>query len=172
MHESLTNNMKKRKIIAFYDAVFFAVISSIMLTIVITILMSGKLENSVPINQKWYCAVIFAFCISFTFCLLFFIQNITIDLNCDKVNIHYLVNYARNDKDLHSNWIIYPSEIEKVSVVKLTKEEKRKYTSAKFLFSKYLKVEMKHGHIKYLYVSHYSNYQIKKIIKMLNNIVL
>lgn len=47
------------------------------------------------------------------------------------------------------------------------KEEKRKYTSAKFIFSKYLKIEMKYGHVKYVYVSHYSKRQIKQIINLL-----
>jgi tetratricopeptide (TPR) repeat protein len=108
-------------------------------------------------------------CMSIPITLMFSLQKITIDLSCDKVEIFYLVNYSKNDKDLHFNWIIYPSEIESVEVVELSKEEKRKYTSAKFLFSKYLKITMKYGHTKYVYVSHYSDDQIKNIIQMLTS---
>ena len=57
--------------------------------------------------------------------------------------------------------------IDSIEIVKLSNEEKRKYTSAKFLFSKYLKINLKYGHCKYVYVSHYSNSQIRKIKKML-----
>ncbi|MCH5179982.1 MAG: hypothetical protein J1F32_02065, partial [Erysipelotrichales bacterium] len=118
--------------------------------------------------NDWYFVVIYALCISIPFTAMFCLQRVTIEPNYDKVDFFYLVNYAKNEKDLNSNWIIYPSEIENISVVKLTNEEKRRYTSARFLFSKYLKVEMRYGHIKYIYVSHYSKNQINKIIKMLS----
>ena len=118
---------------------------------------------------SWYHTLICAFCIAVPTTALFCLQKITIDLSCDKVHLFYLVNYRKNDRDLHTNWIIYPSEIESIEVVRLSKEEKRKYTSAKFLFSKYLKINLKYGHCKYVYVSHYSNSQIKKIIHLLSN---
>ena len=156
-----------KKIIAFFDAVAFAVISSILLTIALTILVSGRIGKSIPMNQNWYLAVIVAFCIAIPSTAMFCLQRVSIDLNCDKVDFFYLVNYAKNDKDINSNWFVYPSEIKTISVVKLTKNEKRKYTSARFIFSKYLKVEMRYDHVKYIYVSHYSNRQINKIIKML-----
>ena len=77
------------------------------------------------------------------------------------------MNFKRNERDLNSNWILYPSEIESIEVVRLSNEEKRTYTSARFLFHKYLKVTMKYGRCKYIYVSHYSGRQIQKIIQML-----
>ena len=153
--------MLKKRFIAFYDVVFFSIISSIMVTSALTIMILGLLND-------WYFVVIYALCISIPFTAMFCLQRVTIEPNCGKVDFFYLVNYAKNEKDLNSNWIIYPSEIENISVVKLTNEEKRRYTSARFLFSKYLKVEMRYGHIKYIYVSHYSKNQINKIIKMLS----
>jgi hypothetical protein len=94
-------------------------------------------------------------------------QHVVIDTNCDKTEWFYLVNHRINSKDLLSNWAIYPSEIEKVTIVRLNKEEKRRFTSAKFLFSKYLKIEMRYGHTKYVYISHYAPFQINQIIHML-----
>lgn len=46
-----------------------------------------------------------------------------IDLSYYKLSLFYLVNYIKNYRDLHSNWIIYPSDIESTEIVKLTNEE-------------------------------------------------
>ena len=157
----------RKRFIAFYDALCFAIIAGIMWTGAIIILINGQFGNSEWIKQNFHLAVLFAICIAVPTTALFCLQKITIDLSCDKVSLFYLVNYRKNDRDLHTNWIIYPSEIESIEVVRLSKEEKRKYTSAKFLFSKYLKINLKYGHCKYVYVSHYSNSQIRKIKTML-----
>ena len=138
-----------------------------MWTGAIIILINGEFGNSEWIKQNFHLAVLFAICIAVPVTIMLSLQKMMIDLSCDKVELFYLVNFNKNDRDLHTNWNIYPSEIESIEIVKMSKEEKRKYTSARFLFSKYLKVNLKFGHIKYIYVSHYSNYQIKKIIKML-----
>lgn len=138
-----------------------------MWSIAIIIFVTGQLGSFDWCVQNWYLVLTFAICVAVPAVIILSLQKISIDLSCDKVRMFYLVNFRRNDRDLHSNWIIYPSEVESVEVVKLTKEEKRRHTSAKFLFSKYLKVNLRFGHCKYIYVSHYSNYQIKKIIQLL-----
>jgi hypothetical protein len=157
----------KKRFIAFYDVLFFSIIAGIMWTTAIVIFITGHMGDFDWCVQNWYLVVTFAICIAVPVTIMLSLQKITINLLCDKVDLFYVVNYEKNDRDLNSNWIIYPSEIESIEVVKLSKEEKRKYTSARFLFSKYLKVNMKFGHCKYVYVSHYSNYQIKEIIKVL-----
>lgn len=157
----------KKRFIAFYDALCFSIIAGIMWTTAIVIFITGNMGDFDWCVQNWYLVVTYAICIAVPVTIMLSLQKMTIDLSRDKVSLFYLVNYRKNDRDLHTNWIIYPSEIESIEIVKLSKEEKRKYTSARFLFSKYLKVNLKFGHIKYIYVSHYSNYQIKKIIQML-----
>ena len=159
----------KRRFIAFYDILIFSITAGIMWTVALIILITGQFGNFDWCVENLKLVLAFAICISIPVTMMISLQKITIDLLCDKVELFYLVNYSKNDKDLHSNWIFYPSEIENVEVVKLSKEEKRKYTSAKFLFSKYLKIEMKYGHTKYVYVSHYSNGQIQNIVKILNS---
>ena len=158
----------RKRFIAFYDVLCFAIIAGIMWTVAIYIFIVVKGDKGWN-DISWYHTLICAICIAVPTTALFCLQKITIDLSCDKVSLFYLVNYRKNDRDLHTNWIIYPSEIESIEVVRLSKEEKRKYTSAKFLFSKYLKINFKYGHCKYVYVSHYSNSQIKKIIHLLSN---
>ena len=159
----------KKTFVAFYDALCFSLVAGIMWTIAIVIFITGHLGDFDWRVQNWYLVVVFAICIAVPVTVMLSLQKMSIDLLRDKVSLFYLVNYRKNDRDLHTNWIIYPSEITSIEVVKLSKEEKRKYTSARFIFSKYLKVNFKFGHSKFVYVSHYSNYQIKKIIKMLVN---
>ena len=159
----------KKRFIAFYDALCFSIIAGIMWTGAIIILINGQFGNSEWIKQNFHLAVLFAICIAVPVTIMLSLQKITIDLSCDKVEIFYLVNDNKNERDYNSNWNIYPSEIESIEVVKLSKEDKRKYTSARILFSKYLKVNLKFGHSKYVYISHYSIYQINKIIKILSN---
>ena len=158
--------MRRRRIIAFWDVLFCSIISAILITVALYIIFVIKGDTpwySVPLHY----VLIASTCIAVSVTLMLCMQRVVIDLNCDKVDLFYLVNHNSNSKDLLSNWVIYPSEIEKITVVKLSKEEKRRYTSAKFLFSKYLKIEMKYGHTKYVYVSHYSDRQIQEIIKLL-----
>ena len=162
----MEESMKRIKITAFWDMLIGSIVCSILFTVAIYIFIVVKGYKGWN-DISWYYTLICAFCIAVPVTIMLSLQKMTIDLSCDKVSLFYLVNYRKNDRDLHSNWIIYPSEIERIEIVKLSKEEKRKYTSARFLFSKYLKVNLKYGHCKYVYVSHYSNSQIRKIIKML-----
>ena len=158
--------MKRRRILAFWDMLICSIISAVLISVALCIIVVIKGDTpwySVPLHYVLIASTCIAVSVTFMLCM----QRVVIDLSCDKVDWFYLVNHDTNSKDLLSNWVIYPSEIEKVTVVKLSKEEKRRYTSAKFLFSKYLKIEMKFGHTKYVYVSHYSDRQIREIIKLL-----
>jgi low affinity Fe/Cu permease len=159
----------KKRFIAFYDALCFSIIASVMWTIAIIVFITGQLGDFDWCVKNWYLVVLFAICVAVPVTIMLSLQKMSIDLSADKIDLFYLINYTKNDKDLHSNWIIYPSEIESIEIVKLSKEEKKKYTSARFLFSKYLKIKMKWGHTKYVYISHYSNTQINKIIEMLSD---
>ena len=158
--------MKKIKITAFWDMLIGSIVCSILFTVAIYIFIVVKGDKGWN-DISWYHTLICAICVAVPVTIMLSLQKITIDLSCDKVEIFYLVNDNKNERDYNSNWNIYPSEIESVEIVKLSNEEKRKYTSAKFLFSKYLKINLKYGHCKYVYISHYSNSQIRKIKKML-----
>ncbi|MCM1350593.1 MAG: hypothetical protein NC182_05260 [Prevotella sp.] len=56
-----------------------------------------------------------------------------------------------------------------IEIVKLTEEEKQTKVYYKHWFNKYLKINLKYGNPKYVYVGNYSNCQIKKIIKLANS---
>ncbi len=159
-----------KRFVALYDAIVYSIISAYSIMNVLYVFFFVDLHDFDSCVENWYYVIIFAFSAAIPFGLMFFVQRIKINFNTGKLEAHYLVNYAKNDRDINNNWNIYLSEIESIEIVKLSKEEKRKHTSARFLFSKYLKVNHKFGHSKYLYISHYSNYQIKKIIKLLTKI--
>ena len=153
----------KKTFLALYDVLFVSILSACMYTVALWIMTWGPLGD-----LDWHWVIVFSVCIAVPTGGIFFgIHKCTIDLVCDKVELVYPVSHNRNARDLLSNWVIYPSEIEKVTVVKLGKEEKHRYTSARFLFSKYLKIEMRYGHTKYVYVSHYASFQINQIIHLL-----
>ena len=62
------------------------------------------------------------------------------------------------------------NEVKGVELVKLTKEQKKKYIGYNHLFDRYIKVSLNNSNnVKYIYVSLYSKSQINKIIKLLNN---
>lgn len=62
------------------------------------------------------------------------------------------------------------NEVKGVELVKLTKEQKKKYIGYNHLFDRYIKVSLNNSNShKYIYVSMYSKSQINKIIKLLNN---
>ena len=140
-----------------------------MWTAAATILINSRLGDFDWCIHNWYLLLVFAICFTVPIVMMLTLQRITIDLSRDKFESIYLVNNNKNGKDLHSNWNIHPSEIESVKIVKLSQEEKRQYTSARFLFRKYLKVNIKFDHPRYVYVSLYSNHQIKRIVQMLTN---
>lgn len=76
--------------------------------------------------------------------------------------------YVKKSGLIDYNSKIFYDEIAKIEIVKLMKKDKKKYVGYVHFFSKYLKICLKHGNAKYVYVGLYSNYQIKKIIKLIN----
>lgn len=68
--------------------------------------------------------------------------------------------------------ILYNSEIsindvEKIEIIVLTRKEQLNYIGYKHLLRKYLKIHLKYGNPKYVYVGNYSKFQIKEIINIL-----
>ncbi|MDE6656640.1 MAG: hypothetical protein K2J85_06595, partial [Anaeroplasmataceae bacterium] len=107
--------MRKRKILAFWDVLILSIISAVLFSelVYIIIVIKGDIPwYSVP----WYYTLIAAFCFAIPIGLIMFIQRVTIDFNCDNVNFFYLVNFAKNDRDLNTNWIISPSQIDKITI--------------------------------------------------------
>lgn len=157
----------KKTFFAFNYLLFSSILSAIMFTIYALIFVYGDFNNGEWLVSHWYLILIQGICFAVPITIIAITPRITIDLNTNKFEAFYLVNILKNSKDLECNWFLYPSEVENVETVRLSKKEKSKYTSAKFMFNKYLKVTLKYGYSKYIYISHYSNSQRIEIIGML-----
>lgn len=161
----------RKRIIAFYDVALFAIICSPMIvTAVILLFMLVTKGTSEWIYENWYLVLIFAITFTipiggtmmFRYCVIY---NNTF-------HFHYFTFAKSWEKAAHNidilwNQNVFISEVKDVEIVKLTKEEKQTKVYYRHWFNKYLKINLKYGNPKYVYVGNYSNYQIKKIIKIL-----
>ncbi|MCH5172521.1 MAG: hypothetical protein J1F31_06820 [Erysipelotrichales bacterium] len=162
----------KRKIIAFYDVLFYAIICSpLIVADVILFFMLATKGTHEWIFENWYYVVIFAVSLMlsiggamlFRYCL---VENNTIHFHYFPFTTSW--KKASNNIDIKWNQNIFISEIKDVEIVKLTDEEKQSKIFYKHWFNKYLKINLKNDNSsKYIYVGNYSKFQIKKIIKIL-----
>ncbi len=158
----------RKKIIAFYDVLVFAIICSPMIvTAVVLFVMLVTRGTSEWLYKNWYLVFIF----SITFMVL--LGGILIFRYCvfnnNSVHFHYFPfttswKKAKNNINIRWNQNILISEIENIEIVKLTKKEKKNKVFYKHWFNKYLWIYLKNGDSKYVYVGNYSNYQIKKLL--------
>lgn len=171
MHESLTNNMKKRKIIAFYDVLFYAIICSPLIVIAVILLFMLVTKGTHEwIFENWYYVVIFAVSLMLPIGGAMLFRYCLIETNT--IYFHYFPftkswKKTSNNIDIKWNQNVFISEIKDVEIVKLTYEEKQSKVFYKHWFNKYLKINLKNDNSKYIYVGNYSKYQIKNIIKIL-----
>ena len=163
----------RKRIIAFYDVLLFAIICSPIIVIAIILLfMLVTKGTSEWIYENWYIVLIFAITFSvpiggtimFRYCVI----------NNNSVHFHYFTftkswKNATSNIDIRWNQDVVISEIKDIEIVKLTKEEKQTKVYCKHWFNKYLKINLKYGNSKYVYVGNYSDYQIMKIIKLMIN---
>ena len=162
----------KRKIIAFYDVLFYAIICSpLIVAAIILFFMLATKGTHEWIFENWYYVVIFAVSLMlsiggamlFRYCL---IENNTIHFHYFPFTISW--KKAGNNIDINWNQNVLISEIKNIEIVKLTDEEKQSKVFYKHWFNKYLKINLKNDNSsKYIYVGNYSKFQIKKIIKII-----
>lgn len=160
-----------KKIIAFYDVLLFSAICGPLMTCSILIFVFGELNNLEWTIKYWYLVLLFAVGISIPLGCSLMIRYITIH-NEDSVHFHYFpftINLEKGVNSIDARWNqdVFVSEIKDIEIVKLTEQEKQTKVYYKHWFNKYLRINMKYGNPKYVYVGNYSNYQIKKIIKIL-----
>ena len=163
----------RKRIIAFYDVLLFAIICSPMIvTAVILLFMLVTEGTSEWIYKNWYLLVTFAITFMVPIGVIMMFRYCVINNN--SMHFHYFPftiswNKAANNIDGRWNQDVLISEVKDIEIVKLTDEEKHTKVYYKHWFNKYLRINLKYGNPKYVYVGNYSNHQIKKIIKMLTN---
>lgn len=158
--------MKNEKIIALWNRVFFIILSIGTLLLGICYI----------IDTGYYSANMFipVLCLAFTI-VFFCIGNLKlpyITFNHDfKTATFNAVPWGELNKSNIDrwNWEINCKEVTNVEIVKLSKTEKIKFTSGRFIFNKYLQITLINGHKKFIYIALFSSNQIKKIIKTMKN---
>ena len=161
----------KKRIMAFYDVLLYAIICSPLIVIAVTLLfMLVTQGTSAWICENWYLVLIFA--ITFTIPL-----GGTMMLRCCLIrdNTIRFVYFpftldwekATNNIDIRWNQEVFISEVKDIEIVKLSDNEKQTKVFYKHWFNKYLKITLMYDNSKYIYIGNYSNYQIKKIIRFL-----
>lgn len=159
----------RKRIIAFYDILLYAIICGPMICISALIALSGVLNSFESVVKHWYFVLLFAI----TFMIpasswLMLRYSIIENNNIYFRYLHFTISWekAANNIDARWNQDVLISEIKDIEIVKLTEEEKQTKVYYKHKFNKYLKINLNYGNPKYVYVGNYSNSQIKRIIKL------
>lgn len=161
-----------KKILAFYDLLLYAIICLPLILIalisLITLVTYGTHEW---LTEKWYVVPIFAISLMLPIGGVFTLRYCTI--NNDSVYFHYFTfatgwKKASNNIDISWNQDAFIPEIGFIEIVNLSETEKETKIYYKHWFNKYLKITLKNGSEKYVYVGNYSNSQIKKILGFIN----
>ena len=161
----------RKRIIAFYDVLPFAIICIPMIVTMVYILLFMLLTRN---YQNWVIVVIFAVTfmvpIGWSMMLRFCVYY------DNSIHFHYFPftksrENILNNIDINWNQRVEVSDINNIEVVKLSEEDKQTKVYYKHWFNKYLKITLKYdnakyGNVKYIYVGNYSNKQIKRIIKL------
>lgn len=166
----------ERKIISFYDALLYTIIcgpmivTSIILFIIISVNRRkiGTNIRSGWVYKNWYIVLIFAVSLAVPIPSILFIRFVSIERQTISFCFYPFTKSwenAVNNIDMLWNQNVIISEIKDIEIVKLTREEKQTKVYFKHWFNKYLKINLKYGKPKYVYVGNYSNHQIRKIIE-------
>lgn len=163
----------RKKLIAFYDVLFYAIICGPLIAMAVVLLfMLVTKGTSQWIYENWYLVFIFAITFTIPIGVIPLVRYCVINNNT--IYFYYFTftkswNKAVKNRDVRWNQNVFISEIKDIEIVKLSEEEKQTKVYFKHWFNKYLKISLKDGNPKYVYVGNYSNHQIKKIISLLNN---
>ena len=164
----------RKKTIAFYDVLLYTIICGPMIVIAIMLLfMLVTRGTSNWIYKNWYLVIIFGITFMVPYACVFLFKYILV--TSERIYFHYFPftkswKKAAKNIDICWNQNVFISEIKDIEIVKLTKEEKRTKVYYKHWFNKYLKINLKYGNPKYVYVGNYSKYQINKLIRFVKQV--
>ena len=162
----------KKKIFAFYDILVYIIICGplIVASIYWWHLIAFR-QSSSWLYENLHIVILFSVSITVSAISIIFFRHC--DIENDFVFFTYFfhlnIKKATDNIDCKWNQMLCISEVKDVEIVKLTEEEKKVKVFYRHWFNKYLKINMKYGNPKYVYVGNYANFQIKKIIKILQS---
>ena len=161
-----------KKIKSLYEILIYSSLIMLLSIIVVIIIMKYN-SNTILVIIAYMCIAFIAVAIIKLLAIPSYI--IINDNQVKAINYPLLATnkyYEGKRSLILYNREIYINDIEKLELIKLTKEEQITYTGYRHLFNKYLKFSLKYGSPKYIYVGIYSTHQIDKIIEFINRKIL
>lgn len=161
----------KKTITAFYDILLYSIISVPLIILSLYIFFYGNyFSDSEWLIKNWHLVAVFALGLAIPIGSIQLIRFFKI-VNNESVYFHYFpftTNWekAADNIDIRWNQEMFISEIESIEIVKLSRAEK-KQVFYKHWGNKYLKINLKYGKNKFVYIGNYSKQQIEKIIKLM-----
>lgn len=121
------------------------------------------------IREHW--ALVIAFAVSVMVPIVGVYMIDTCDIENNEVRFYHIPltkgwEKAVNNIDARWNHRFLVSEVAAIEIVKLTKEEKRAKVYYRHWFNRYLKITLKYGAVKYIYVGSYAGLQIRKMMEL------
>ena len=148
-----------------------ACIFSILLFSIITTILFVKYNSEIMLVVIAYICIVF---IVVALIKLFYLPSHIIirDNNVKVFDFPLLATnkfYVKKRSLILYNSKININDVDKIEIITLTRGQQNNYIGYKHLSRRYLKFTLKYGNPKYMYVGNYSNYQIKKIIKLMTD---
>ena len=121
------------------------------------------------IREHWGLVIAFAVSVMVPIVGVYMID--TCDIENDEVRFYHMPltkgwEKAVNNIDARWNHRFLISEVAAIEIVKLTKEEKLAKVYYRHWFNRYLKITLKYGAVKYIYVGNYAGLQIRKMMEL------
>ena len=163
----------KKRIIAFYDVLIYAVLCIPLIVFSIILLFTLITHGTHSwINENWYLVLVFAICSVFSIAGTMLFRYCIFENN--SAHFHYFPfttswEDATTNIDIRWNQNVFLSEVVNVKIVTLTSEELKTKVFYNHWFNKYLKIDLISGESKCVYVGNYSTLQVRKIIKLLKS---
>lgn len=160
----------KKRIIAFYNLLLYAIICVPLIVIAAVLLYILVTRGTGEwIREHWGLVIAFAVSVMVPIGGVHMID--TCDIENNEVRFYHMPltkgwEKAVNNIDARWNHRFLISEVAAIEIVKLTKEEKRAKVYYRHWFNRYLKITLKYGAVKYIYVGSYAGLQIRKMMEL------
>lgn len=167
--------MRKRKFIAFYDLLAYLIICGSLFVCGIVCFIAILCADAVDFTQwaleHWYYVLSVALGVAIPAATVILIKS-CVFFDSGAVYFRYFpftISWEKAANGIDPNWnqTVYITEISEIEIVKLSKKEKKMLTSTKFIFNKFLRIKLRSGKEKYVYVATYAPWQVKKICELL-----
>lgn len=161
----------KKRITAFCNLLLYAIICVPLIVIAAVLLYILVTRGTGEwIREHWLLVIAFAVSVMVSIVGVYMID--TCDIENNEVRFYHMPFFTKgwektvNNIDARWNHQFLISEVADIEIVKLTKEEKRTKVYYRHWFNRYLKITLKYGATKYIYIGSYADFQIRNMMEL------